>query len=106
MPFGFLGLIAAGALGEWWLGTGFLVAALLNRLIQSIVVGWWLLRDPRALTFCWLYPLRDLQGFGVWVASFLSHTFYWRGELYRFTRDGKIIPETRKAIIPPVATTV
>jgi ceramide glucosyltransferase len=106
MPFGFLGLIAAGALGEWWLGAGFLVAALLNRLIQSIVVGWWLLRDPRALTFCWLYPLRDLQGFGVWVASFLSHTFYWRGELYRFTKDGKIIPETRKAIIPPVATTV
>ena len=44
-------------------------------MIQSLVIGWWLMKDRRALRFCWLYPLRDLQGFGVWVASFLSHTF-------------------------------
>jgi len=46
-------------------------AAFFNRVIQSVVVGGWLLRDPRALRFCWLYPLRDLQGFAVWVASFM-----------------------------------
>jgi ceramide glucosyltransferase len=102
MPFGLLGLIAAGALDKWGLGLWFLAAAFLNRVIQSLVVGWWLLKDPRALRFCWLYPLRDLQGFGVWVASFFSHTFYWRGEIYRFTEDGKIIAQTRKTVAPAI----
>ncbi len=106
MPFGLLGLIAAGALDKWPLGLSFLAAAFANRVIQSLVVGWWLLKDQRALKFCWLYPLRDLQGFGVWAASFLSHTFYWRGEIYRFTKDGKIIAQTRNTSASPVATGV
>jgi ceramide glucosyltransferase len=102
MPFGFLGLIAASGLNKWGLGLMFLAAAFLNRVIQSLVVGWWVLKDQRALRFCWLYPLRDLQGFGVWIASFLSHTFYWRGEIYRFTEDGKIIAQTRKTVAPAI----
>jgi ceramide glucosyltransferase len=104
MPFGFLGLIAAAALGRWALGLSFLAAAFANRVIQSLVIGWWLMKDQRALKFCWLYPLRDLQGFGVWVASFLSHTFYWRGEIYRFTKDGRTIAQTRTAATSPVAS--
>ncbi len=104
MPFGLLGLIAAAALGRWGLGLSFLAAAFANRVIQSLVVGWWLMKDQRALKFCWLYPLRDLQGFGVWMASFLSHTFYWRGEIYRFTKDGRIIAQTRKTAVSPVAS--
>jgi len=107
MPFGLLGFIAAGALDKWGLGLWFLAAAFFNRVIQSLVVGWWLLKDQRALRFCWLYPLRDLQGFGVWIASFLSHTFYWRGEIYRFTNDGAIIAQTRrKTATSPVPTKV
>jgi ceramide glucosyltransferase len=104
MPFGLLGLISAAALGTLRTGVCFLVAAILNRIAQSLVVGWWLLRDRRVLKFCWLYPLRDLQGFGVWVASFFSHTFYWRGETYRFTDDGRIIAQSRKSGNAPVAT--
>ena len=104
MPFGLLGFIAAAALGRWGLGLSLLIAAFANRVIQSIVIGWWLMKDQRALKFCWLYPLRDLQGFGVWVASFLSHTFYWRGEIYRFTKDGRIIAQTRTASASPTAT--
>jgi ceramide glucosyltransferase len=104
MPFGLLGLIAAAALGRWGLGLSFIAAAFANRVIQSLAIGWWLMKDQRALTFCWLYPVRDLQGFGVWVASFLSHTFYWRGEIYRFTKDGRIIPQTRTAAASPVVT--
>jgi len=96
MPFGVLGFIAAAALGEVPLGFVLLATAFVNRVIQSVVVGWGLLKDPRALRLCWLYPLRDLQGFVVWVASFLSHNFYWRGEIYRFTDDGKIIAQDRK----------
>src|SRR5256885_12452505 len=104
MPFGLLGLIAAGTLDRWDLGLSFLAAAFVNRVIQSLVVGWWLLKDQRALRFCWLYPLRDLQGFGVWIASFLSHTFYWRGEIYRFTKDGKIVAQSRKVVAPATSS--
>jgi ceramide glucosyltransferase len=95
MPFGVLGLISACALGYPGVGLAFLVAAYLNRVIQSVVVGGWLLRDPRALKLCWLYPLRDLQGFGVWVASYLSRDFFWRGENYRFTSGGRIVAQDR-----------
>jgi ceramide glucosyltransferase len=95
MPFGLLGLVAAIALGRPDLGLLFFGAAFLNRVIQSIVVGWWLLRDRRALLLSWLYPARDLQGFLVWAASFLSRDFYWRGETYRFTDEGRIIARER-----------
>jgi ceramide glucosyltransferase len=106
MPFGLLGFFSALALKRPALGLAFLAAAFLNRVIQSISVGWWLLGDRRALLFSWLYPLRDLQGFAVWVASFLSHTFYWRGEIYRFTDGGRIVPESRKVSIPSAASMV
>src|SRR3954469_10048106 len=59
MPFGVLGLVAALALGNVRMGLAMLAVAFLNRVVQSIIVGWWLLRDPRALRLCWLYPLRD-----------------------------------------------
>jgi len=100
VPFGILAFISAAALGHARLGLVLLAAAVLNRVIQSVVVGWGLLKDPRALRLCWLYPLRDLQGFLVWAASFTSHRFYWRGETYRFTDDGRIIAEDRKAESP------
>jgi ceramide glucosyltransferase len=95
MPFGLCGLVAAAALGHVGLGVILMGTAFLNRVIQSVIVGWWFLRDPRALCLCWLYPLRDLQGFAVWVASFLSRNFYWRGEMYRFTDAGRIVPQER-----------
>lgn len=103
MPFGILGFLASCAVGNLALGIAFLAAAYLNRVLQSIVVGWGLLQDPRALRLCWLYPLRDLQGFLVWVVSFLSHDFYWRGELYRFTDEGRIVPQNRKTQTPAAA---
>ena len=105
VPFGILAFLSAAALGHARLGLLLFAVAVLNRLTQSVVVGWGLLKDPRALRLCWLYPLRDLQGFLVWAASFTSHRFYWRGETYRFTEDGRIIAEDRKAESPlPVRT--
>jgi ceramide glucosyltransferase len=97
MPFGILGLVAAAALGHAQLGLALFAAAFLNRVIQAVAVGWGLLKDRRALRLCWLYPLRDLQGFLVWAASFASHNFYWRGEIYRFTDDGRIIAQSRES---------
>lgn len=95
MPFGILGFAAAAWSGSMPLAFALLAWALANRAIQSIAVGWGILRDKRALSLCWLYPLRDLQGFLVWAASFASNKFYWRGEHYHFTEDGRIVPEQR-----------
>jgi ceramide glucosyltransferase len=97
MPFALLGLAAGYALGKPELAWTLFAAGYFNRVIQSLAVGWGLLKDSRAARMCWLYPLRDLQGFCVWVASYLSHDFYWRGEHYTFTAEGKIVSRDRKS---------
>lgn len=97
-PFGILGLISAGALGWWPLGIAFCAWGYLNRVVQALAIGWGIIGDRRALTGALVYPLRDLLGFTVWVASYLGgDTFNWRGELYKFTPGGRIVPATRKA---------
>ena len=95
MPFGILGLIAGAALGHWPLGIGLFVLACLNRMMQSVVVGGTVARDPRAIWLCWLYPLRDFFGFMAWALSYTSREFYWRGETYRFGEGGRIAPLER-----------
>jgi ceramide glucosyltransferase len=90
VPFGILGLIAAAGLGHWTLGIELLTLACLNRMIQSVVVGWSVARDPRAVGLVWLYPVRDLFGFVAWALSYTSRDFYWRGETYRFGKGGRI----------------
>src|SRR5258708_5684567 len=95
LPFGILGFIAAAALGHWQLGIGLLAFACFNRMVQSMVVGWTVARDPRAVRFCWLYPLRDFFGFVAWAISYTSRDFYWRGETYRFGTGGRIAPLQR-----------
>jgi len=90
VPFGILGLVAAGALGNWTVGLGLFALACVNRMIQSAVVGWTVARDARAVRFCWLYPLRDFLGFVAWAISYTSRDFYWRGEMYRFGKGVRI----------------
>jgi len=97
MPFGVLGLIAAAASGHLALGLAFLAAAFANRVVQSIAIGWGTIGDQRALYLSWLYPLRDLLGFFTWAGSFSSRHFFWRGEIYRFGKGGRIIPQNRTA---------
>jgi len=97
MPFGLLGLASASALGHPIVGAAFLGWAFLSGTIQSVTVGWGVIRDRRALYYCWLYPVRDLLGFCTWAGSFLSRTFFWRGETYLFGKGGKIIPQRRPA---------
>ena len=97
VPFGVLGLVAGAATGHLTLGVSLFLAACVNRMVQSIAVGWGIMDDPRALYLAWLYPARDFLGFLTWAGSFGSRTFFWRGETYRFSRGGRIIPQNRPA---------
>jgi len=97
VPFGILGLAAGVATGHSALGIGLFAATLVNRVIQSMAVGWGVIGDRRALYLSWLYPVRDFLGFLTWVGSFGSRTFFWRGETYKFSKGGRIIPQNRAA---------
>lgn len=97
MPFGVLAFVGGFLSGHVAWGLGLFAAAYVNRVVQSLFVGWQIIRDRRALRFCWLYPARDLLGFVVWLASFMKGEFYWGAEKYHFERGGRIVPESRAA---------
>ena len=87
MPYGFVGLAAGLALGMPGLGWGLLAAAVLNRALESWIVGWGVVRDRVALLQFWLYLLRDLLGFIVWAASYTSAKTAWRDSRYELRGD-------------------
>jgi ceramide glucosyltransferase len=102
VPFGLVAFVAATALVHLATGTALLAWSLLNRIIQSIAIGYGVIGDSRALSRCWLYPLRDLLGFFVWVGSYCGgSSFRWRGELYRFTAGGRIVSTQRSSQSQP-----
>jgi len=100
MPFGLLALFAAGTLQHWALGTALLAAAYVNRVALSVVSGWGVVRDRRALRTAWLYPLRDLMGFGFWCASYFGRCIVWRDDIYRLEAGGRMV------LTPPAMATV
>jgi len=87
IPYGLLGLLAGLALGQPVLGGTFLTVAILNRVIESWLIGWGVVRDPVALKQFWMYPLRDLLGFAVWVASYTGASSVWRDSKYELRGD-------------------
>ena len=106
MPFGVLGLIAAVSAGHIALGAGLFAWAVLNRLVMAFVAGWLVVRDPRSLKYCWLYPVRDFTGFCYWCTSFFGNTIVWRNETYRLEDEGKMVrlgePQSGKPSSGPV----
>ncbi len=91
MPFGILGLGAGLVAGHPWAGLGLFLAAIINRVVEAWAVGWGVVRDPVAKRSPLLYPLRDLLGFAVWVASYLPGNAVWRERKFSLVADGKIV---------------
>jgi ceramide glucosyltransferase len=91
MPYGILGCAAAAALNFPRFATFLLGAALLNRLVECWVVGWKVVRDPQAKSAAWLYPVRDIFGFLVWCASYLTRRAVWRDSRYELVEGGRIV---------------
>ena len=90
VPYGILGFLAAAALGRIWLGISLLVIAIGNRLIEDLVIGWGVTRDPCARDASWLYVIRDLLGFFVWCASYVGKRTVWRNIPYKLVGGGRI----------------
>lgn len=102
VPFGILGLIAGLSLGHPVWGVALFVAALLNRVIQSWIVGWGAARDSVARKAALVYPLRDLHGFIIWCASYLSRRSLWRDNNYELLKGGRLVARRANgAVIDP-----
>ena len=91
MPYGILGCGAALAAGRAGICAAFLAAAILNRVIEGWFIGWGVVRDPVVLKAPWLIPLRDLLGFFVWCASYISKRSVWRESRYELVAGGRIV---------------
>jgi ceramide glucosyltransferase len=91
MPYGILGILAGAITGHLLFGAILFLAATFNRLLESWVIGWGVVRDPRAQKEVWLYPIRDLLGFAVWCASYLSKSAVWRDRRFQLVRGGRIV---------------
>lgn len=92
MPFGLIGFIAGILSNHVVLGSALLAGAFLNRVWMSMLAGWFVVRDPRAVTDSWLYPVRDIMGFYFWCTSYLGRDIVWRnGERYRFQTGGRML---------------
>jgi ceramide glucosyltransferase len=97
MPFGILGLMVGVAQQRIWLAAALFGWAAVNRMLLAVFVGWGVVRDPNARWRCWLYPVRDLLGFGTWCSSFLSSQIVWRDERFVLTAGGRMRPMSGRA---------
>jgi len=68
----------------------FVGAWLVARTAAGWTVGAHALSDPIVRRYFWLLPLRELLTVGLWVASLMFKTVYWKGEPYRL-EGGKMV---------------
>jgi ceramide glucosyltransferase len=99
VPYGILALAAGLMLGHPWLGAAILAWSVVNRAIESVAIGWGVVRDPECLRRPWLCSLRDALGFVVWVASYVKRRVTWRNGRFELANDGKVRMRDREGKI-------
>jgi len=95
VPFGLLGFVWGLLAGHPGLGLLWLLATCVNRWVMAAVVLW-ALEDEQAGKPTLIYPLRDLLGFTVWVASYMGDTMQYHGGAYSLGVGGRFEPVDRK----------
>jgi ceramide glucosyltransferase len=90
VPFGLLALAAGLMLRHPALGAAVLAWSVVNRIIEAWAVGWGVTRDRVCLRQPWLYAVRDLLGFAVWIASYISRKIVWRDGRFELIADGRV----------------
>ena len=95
VPFGVLGLAWGLLAGHPIAGLLWLLATCVNRWVMAAVVLW-ALEDEQPGKPILIYPLRDLLGFAVWVASYIGNRMQYHGGAYSLGVGGKFEPVARK----------
>jgi ceramide glucosyltransferase len=95
VPFGLLGLAWGLLAGHPVAGVLWLLATCVNRWVIAAGVLW-ALEDDQAGKPVLIYPLRDLLGFAVWVASYMGDKMVYHGGAYSLGPDGRFEPVERK----------
>ena len=91
VPYGLLALAAFGAAHAWALGVGLAAFTVANRILLCLLVAGRVVKDRAAVRRAWLYPLRDLMGFGFWVGSYLAgRRLRYRGEPCELLAEGRL----------------
>lgn len=90
VPMGLLFLLLVRGAWEGWV---VLAVTWASRLVMAYWVGGRLLQDSAAKKFLWLVPVQDLISFAVWCACFFGNTIDWRGERFRLTKAGTLVPQ-------------
>jgi ceramide glucosyltransferase len=96
VPFGLLGLAWGVLAGHPLAGLLWLLATCVNRWVMAAVVLW-ALEDEQAGKPTLIYPLRDLLGFVVWMASYMGNRMQYHGGRYSLGVGGQFEPVERKA---------
>ena len=96
VPYGLFGLLACVALHRPGWGLALLAISLVNRMVEALAIGWGVTRDRECLRKPWLYALRDLLGFCVWTASYLSRHTQWRDGRFELVEGGRILVRERR----------
>ncbi len=99
VPFGVLGL-AWGLLARrpGW-GLLWLLWTSLSRSAMAVIVLW-ALGEEQPMRYAVLYPLRDLLGGVVWIASYLGNTMHYHGGAYELGPGGRFRRVDRPSVPP------
>jgi ceramide glucosyltransferase len=62
------------------------------RLVMGWIVGAIALDDVVTKKYFWLIPIWDLLHFVIWCAGLFGTTIKWRGQQFRLTKEGRLIP--------------
>jgi ceramide glucosyltransferase len=106
VPFGVLGLAWGLLAGHPLAGLLWLLGTCVNRWVMAAAVLW-ALGDEQPGKPTLIYPLRDLLGFTVWVASYMGDRMQYHGGAYSIGRDGRFVrvePKRKSADGPNLPT--
>jgi ceramide glucosyltransferase len=82
-------------------GLNILLASLVLRLGTAEMIAH-ILGDREGQRAAWLLPVRDLFALVTWYIAITRRNFEWRGLRFGLTKDGRIVPRTKGAVLPGI----
>jgi hypothetical protein len=61
-------------------------------MLLAALIGGLVVNERNLLRTIVLHPLRDLMGFGYWLASYTNNRIVWRGQEYELMKEGRMHP--------------